>query len=123
MAAKYYLYRNLHTGGFSIKHRGKVCSRCNIFTMKDVEFRVSKKGQHQVQKNNQKNVHAYIVADNYQHASISPIALDKLIIADGTMKEITYNPYGESTFYIKETNEPINNADYVICVNGKVYIK
>jgi hypothetical protein len=64
-AAKYYIYRNLHTGGFSIKLRGKVVDRSNSFIANDISFKINEIGRQRVIMERQKNVHAYIVADEY----------------------------------------------------------
>ena len=66
MNAKYYIYRNLRTGGFSVRHRGLVIDRLNTFVAEDVEFKVNEKGRQQVIKDHQKNVHAFVVADKYK---------------------------------------------------------
>lgn len=120
--AKYYLYRNLVKGGFSIKHRGKVCARCDVFTMYDVEFKISKAGQDRARNRQQRNVHAFMVSDNYDQHHVSQTGLKNLITSSNEMKEVTYNPYHNDTFIIKETGEPIISADYAICVDGKVYV-
>ena len=124
MGAKYYLYRNLHTGGFSVKHKGRVCERADLIVMHDVEFRVSETGRQGVIKNKRKQVHAYMVADNYKAPITHNAALKSLLeSADSNMTHITYNPYKNESFVNAETGEPILKADYAIAVNGKVYIR
>lgn len=115
--AKYYLYRNLHTGGFSIKHKGLVCARGEMFAMKNVEFKVSAAGSKRAKAEKQRNVHAFMVADNYQkRIRISKVILDNLT-------EITYNPYKFVTFVNAETLDPVAKASYAITIGGKVYAK
>jgi len=122
MSAKYYLYRNLHKGAFSIRHRGRVVVCCESVLMDNVEFRVSEVGRQRVIAEQVKNVHAFVVADEYYRPSNLVLAGYERQICDGYFKEVTYNPYNNSTFFIKKTNEAITHADWVLCMNEKVYI-
>lgn len=115
--AKFYLYRNLRTGGFSIKHHGLVCDRGDIFVMHNVEFHVSEAGSNRAKKEQQRNVHAYMVAEEYEK-------LDGAVYhSDSELIRITYHPLHHTTFVIADTNEPIIHANYAIAIKGKVYIK
>jgi len=119
--AKFYLYRNLHTGGFSVKHKGLVCARGDIFIMDNVEFRVSEPGSNRAKREQQRNVHAYMVADSYKKPAKVFSKMD--FKALGKLHRITYNPYKHDTFVDAETEEPITDAKYAIAILGKVYIK
>ena len=115
--AKFYLYRNLRTGGFSIKHRGIVCDRGDIFTMHNVEFHVSAAGNKRANEEHRRNVHAYMVAEAYEN-------LDGAVYhSDPELIRVTYHPFRDDTFVIADTNEPILKADYAIAIKGQVYIK
>jgi len=115
--AKFYLYRNLRTGGFSIKHRGLVCDRGDIFKMHNVEFHVSGAGSKRAKDSQQRNVHAYMVAEEYEK-------LDGAIYhTENDLIQVTYHPFRHSTFVIADTDEPILHANYAIAIKGKVYIK
>lgn len=111
-AAKYYIYRNLHTGGFSVKHRGIVVARDNCFTAVNVSFKVNEIGRQRVLKEKRKSVHAYTVSDKYIFAS-STECVDKLPI-------ITYNPYKSANFTCNKI--AITNAQKVLFKNGKCYL-
>ena len=117
MKAKYYLYRNLHTGGFSIKHKGIVCARGDTFIMKNVEFRVGLAGKNRVMNEKRKNVHAYMVADSFE------IDTNISIKDTAEMIRVTYNPYKYKTFVDAETEESIKEAEYAIAINGQVFAK
>ena len=121
--AKYYLYRNLHTGGFSVKHKGLVCARGDVFTMDNVEFRVSKAGSSRAKKEQQRNVHAYMVAETFEQPKVRSSALGALLSTVDDMTRVTYNPYKNDTFVDAKTGQPITDAKYAIAVNGKVYIR
>jgi len=115
MKAKFYLYRNLHTGGFSVKHKGLVCARGDIFAMHNVEFRVSAPGSSRVKKNKQRNVHAYMVADSYKQST--------RVHSVSKLTRVTYNPYKHTTFVNAKTGKPILKTAYAIAIKGRVYIK
>lgn len=110
MNAKYYIYRNLRTGGFSIRYKGKVIERNDTITAENIVFRVSEKGWRRVIKEKQKNVHAYIVCDKYF------LDADKV---DGC-KIVSYNPYIAPNFVCDGLG--ITQAEKVICKNGKCYL-
>lgn len=115
--AKFYLYRNLRTGGFSIKHRGLVCDRGDVFEMHNVEFHVSDAGSDRAKKTQQRNVHAYMVAETYE--KLKGVVWHE----DSELIRVTYHPFKHHTFVIADTEEPILHANYAIAIKGKVYIK
>ncbi len=115
--AKFYLYRNLRTGGFSIKHLGLVCDRGDIFEMHNVEFHVSDAGSNRAKKEQRRNVHAYMVAEEYTKLDGAVWHEDKDLI------RVTYHPFKDDTFVIADTSEPILHANYAIAIKGRVYIK
>jgi hypothetical protein len=113
MKAKHYIYRNLHTGNFSVKFRGRVVSHLEVCIAKDVEFKVSVKGRERVRKEKRKNVHATIACNSVVNTS----RLDL-----NNYDEIYYNPYTTDTFIDKE-GAPIYRAEEVLCQDNKIYIK
>ncbi len=110
--AKYYIYRNLHTKGFSIKYRGKVVDRGNCFFGENVTFKVSELGRQRVITDTQKNVHAYAVCDKYYHAGAVQTGSDDKIIS--------YNPYKVGNFIYN--GKKIETADVVLFTAGKCYL-
>ena len=117
MAAKYYIYRNLNRGGFSVKYKGLVVDRPAEFIATDVEFRVSKPSQDRARRQKSRNVHAYIVCDEYTNTTGTDELQDwELLRAD----PISYNPYYTDTFMC--SGKPIWLAKRVIAANGKAYI-
>lgn len=117
--AKFYMYRNLHTGGFSIKQHGLVYDRGDLFTMDNVEFRVSKPGSKRAKNDHRRNVHAYMVAENYSKPMPEKFRPEMFI---AKMTQVTYHPFRDDTFVIADTDEPITKADYAIAYKGRVYI-
>jgi hypothetical protein len=113
MSALYYLYRNLHTGTFSLKHQGKVISRPSTVVMDDCVFKVSEKGRQRVLDEQVKNVHAMIGCQSYRE--------NVVVAAPTTWEELHYDPYKTPNFCIKSTGEPIESAKQVYGFENKIY--
>lgn len=111
--AKYYIYRNLRTGGFSVRYRGRVINRLNIFTAQNVIFKVNEPGRQRVIKEGRKNVHAFVVADRYKGLINREYGLDKLM-------KVMYNPYIDTQFMYN--GKKIYKASEVIFQNGGCFI-
>ena len=120
MKAKRYMYRNLRTGAFSVKRKGIVVKRGNLFTMNNVDFKVNEVGRNRVLETKQKNVHAYIVAKRVHTPAMNEWCAEDMANAGG-YKQVSYNPYEGPYFFVVSTKEPIYKARHVICVAGKVY--
>jgi len=115
-AAKYYIYRNLRTKGFSVRYRGIVIDRPFTFSAENVEFKVNELGRLRVTKERQKNVHAFVVADKYNAIKYPAVPIehvDKLL-------RITYNPYTDKQFICN--GKSINKAKKIICQNGRCFL-
>ena len=109
--AKYYIYRNLRTGGFSVKRRGRVVDRQKTLNAQDVTFKVNEIGRQRVIKEKQKNVHAYVVCDKYYLYSRQKV---------DNLQVITYNPYVAANFVCN--GKTIQQAEEVMFSNGKCYL-
>lgn len=107
------VYRNLRTGGFSIlDHKtGLVVAHANTITIVNAEFKVNEKGRQRVLREKQKNVHAYVCGTFFPNYAVKSIG-----------KEVSYNPYEQSSFTYRHNNEEITEASYVVCRNDKVFI-
>ena len=112
MQAKYYIYRNLRTGGFSVKYRGIVIDHSDSLIASNVEFRVSESGRQRVIYEKRKNVHAYAAAESYR--KVQQVKVDKL-------EKITYNPYLDKKFKI--CSREINTANKIVFKQGSCYFK
>ena len=116
MTAKYYIYRNLRTGGFSVKYKGRVIDRPHTFSAYDVEFKVSEAGRQKVITEKQKNVHAFVVADKYkvrQYPVVPVKQIDKY-------NRVSYNPYKAAHFMC--AGQKITHAKELVFQNGCCYI-
>jgi len=122
MAAKYYIYRNLNRGGFSLKYKGLVIANMRRFTADDVEFRVSDASRQRAVREGRRNVHAYMVCDN------EPIGLhwkDETVekhVTENNMKPVYYHPLETETFVIAGTSTPVTESEHIVAANEKVFI-
>lgn len=110
--AKYYIYRNLRTGGFSLRHRGIVVDHQEEFLAENIEFKVQESGRQRVVFEQRKNVHAFVVAEKYK--KIRKSTVDNLV-------KVSYNPYTQQHFCYK--GKEIHQARSVIFKNGSCFIK
>lgn len=113
-AAKYYIYRNLHTGGFSVRYRGRVIAHDDYFIGRNVEFRVSESGRQRVIKEKKKNVHAYSACDKYTFAGSNDYRLVD------TLDRVSYNPYVAGHFTCN--GKKIVRAQSVLFYRGVCYL-
>jgi hypothetical protein len=91
-------------------HRGKVIKVVDSITLTGVEFRVRSGGQNRARNEMQRNVHAFCVG--------TEVDLNFM----GELQEVTYNPFSNDTFVIKDTQEPITFCDVAILSENKLYI-
>jgi hypothetical protein len=90
-----YVYRNLHTKGYSIKQSGKVVAHAKRLCVSNCKFIVSESGRQRVIKEKQKNVHAFIKG-TYTTSGMGTTAEKNDLPV-----EITYNPYTDNSFVTK----------------------
>ena len=86
------VYFNLHKKVWSIRQSGKVIKHTDFICLRDVKFRVSKKGRERVLKEQKKNVHAYASGYIISFGDAVPERAPK------DARWITYNPYMNDTF-------------------------
>jgi hypothetical protein len=115
MGKRVMIYYNLHKHTFSIKYKNKVLTYSDHIKLSNVEFKVNQKGKERVRTEKVKNVHAFVIGD-LEYLSNTPCEnlqypVNNLIV--------TYNPYINDNFVIKNTNEPIKNAKKIELVNLK----
>lgn len=109
---KVFVYWNLHKGLWSVKalsgpDKGRVVARVDKLTLANVTTRVSEAGRQRVLRERKKNVHAGIVG----YTTITASFEDDLIQSKG--RQITYNPYKNSTFVYMDGSE-FHSADWAV---------
>jgi hypothetical protein len=109
------VYFNLHKNIFSIQSRekgdyGKVIAHKDSVVIKSPKFVVRQAGREKVLRHKTKNVHAFVVGH----------VVDESEYTVGPLTTVTYNPYKYSTFVVKDTEQPIKQAEYaVLCLGYK----
>ena len=122
MAAKYYIYRNLNRGGFSVKYKGLVIANIHQFTADDVEFRVSDASRQRAVREQRRNVHAYMVCER------EPVGLHwkeetfKKHLKANEMVQAYYHPLQTETFVFAGTSTPLIQAEQIVATNGKIFV-
>ena len=115
MAAKYYIYRNLHKGEFfSIKYRGVVVDRQESLIAHNVKLQVSAAGNKRAKQKQQRNVHAYVVADEYT-------VIEKGVLLKTPVYEVIYKPMQHDAFQWKETGESVEFLKLAWFRDGKLF--
>jgi hypothetical protein len=112
---KVMVYYNLHKHTFSIQKAGIVFIHADFVKLKDVEFRVRKGGREKVNVEKRKNVHAFVIGTLVDYCSFPCEDLPSEPSGD----VVTYNPYKHDSFVIKDTDEPVYNAESVELINHK----
>ena len=54
------VYKNLHNGKFSVRHKGKVVGHVDLIKIQDATFAVQPAGRDRVRREKKKNVHAFV---------------------------------------------------------------
>lgn len=101
--AKYYIYKNLHTGTWSVKYKGKVIAHPTHLIAHKAETKVNQKTRLRVIEEKKKYVHAYIVADSY--SDLSDLTHMHIIMEKNFKNRITYNPYKNKSFMCCENQQ------------------
>lgn len=112
------IYRNLHKDCFSVmrwnpdKRGYRLFAHEKDLVCQDVNFTISKAGREKVLREKQKNVHAFVICQNYT------TFVDEPKLGD----QVYYNPYKMETFQVKTTDEPIYSTGTLIMTNNKCYL-
>ena len=114
-----FVYRNLRTGTWSVKDKktNKVIRHTDTVFLRDVDFKVSKKGNERVREKKSKNVHAGV------QGFVDDIGAHLMLIHSlEDFTEVTYDPHKHKTFVIKKTEQPIYEAQVALMVENRVLI-
>jgi hypothetical protein len=115
MEAKYYIYKNLHRNMFSIRHKGRVIEHARTIMINNASFKVNEAGRQRVLATKQKNVHAFVVADNY---STDINAIDSW--NQSNIKPVRYNPYIKEFFFDADENK-VESAEKLLMYYSGLY--
>lgn len=94
------VYRNLHTGKWSVRQGGKVVAHLHRIDLKDARFLVQPAGRRRTVETGQKTV----------HATISGYVTEPFVLVG---EAITYNPFKYETFVRRKDETPVTAAQWV----------
>lgn len=104
-----YVYRNLHTGDFSVRQSGIVIGHTDSILLQDCRFLVSQKGRQRVIRTGRKNVHAGV--SGYNSGDMLKIEY---------LTPVKYNPY--KTMFFMCGDVPVHESKYVLLENNEVFV-
>lgn len=99
------VYRNLHKGCYSIRHRGKVIGHAASVQIDDAQLVVQKAGQKRTRETGQKCVHAFVRGTLKDTSSTD-------IHSPEDSEPLKYNPHKMDTFQTFE-GCPVHKAEQV----------
>jgi hypothetical protein len=120
----YKIYRNLHKNCFSVLKYNKAKKGFRLHThvdealLIDVTTKVSDAGRQRVLREKSKNVHAFILANDFIPIESWPDNLTPQVNAD----ELYYNPYTTDQFINKTNGQVVRNHARVLLKNCKAYL-
>jgi ligand-binding sensor domain-containing protein len=108
------VYRNLNNGKLSVMQNGLVVAHADSITLLAADFQVNRKARARVLKEGRKNVHAFVVG----------YYANNLFFGQGSVYDVSYNPYRFPYFYDKESLNPVNRSTIaVINSAGKILVQ
>jgi len=114
------VYKNLHNGLMSVRHKGRVITHESTVLIKDPEFVVQPAGRERVVREGRKNVHAFVRGDlvGFSLANTQMTGFD-----DDELRKVSYNPYKAAHFYDKDTDQPVYNASEALVTTQGVWYR
>lgn len=111
------VYRNLHTGGLSIRLKGIVVGHTKpdeAILLTNVRTRVSEAGRSRVLREKRKNVHAFLIGEFHGTTSLERFS---------HLPRLTYDPYKYESFVDVDSELAIDRASSVAIsgANGAHY--
>ena len=96
------VYFNLHQNTWSVRQSGRVVGHTDYIQVKNPQYVVSQKGNERVRREQKKNVHAFVRG----------YITDSLPLFAKQHKFVSYNPYKNSSFVVRNTNDTICSSPY-----------
>ena len=116
---RFFIYRNLHKGTFSIRYDGKVVAYMNRMMLPKTEFRVNEGGRKRVLESGQKNIHAFAISHDYhQYTKDTKQFMDDVDILQ--LERVTYNPFIYKSF-VDKAGLPVIGAKAAYLFDGEIW--
>lgn len=104
-----YVYRNLHTGTWSVRQGGRVIAHPVTIWLSDCKFLVGEKGREKVLREKRKNVHAGV--SGYILEERKPAVYAQRFCLSELPTKVKYNPY-EAGYFRDDKGNKITNSSY-----------
>ena len=132
MAKNFWIYRNLRTGNFSLKHgSGGRVKPVAFAHLSNVKGHVRENGRQKVLLEKTKNVNAFLIASIINTTIENDETLNRIYphgtgeletkYLDNGFREFSYNPYKRGEFYWIEDGQPIGYLKEVVLISGKCF--
>jgi len=96
------VYFNLHKKTWSVRQSGRVVGHTDYIQVKNPQYVVRQGGNERVRREQKKNVHAFVRG----------YITDSLPLFAKQQKFVSYNPYKNSSFVVRNTNDTICSSPY-----------
>ena len=96
------VYFNLHKKTWSVRQSGRVVGHTDYIQVKNPQYVVRQGGNERVRREKKKNVHAFVRG----------YVTDSLPLFPQQQKFVSYNPYKNSSFVVRNTNDTICSSPY-----------
>ena len=96
------VYFNLHKKTWSVRQSGRVVGHTNYIQVKNPQYVVNQKGNERVRREKKKNVHAFVRG----------YVTESLPYMPNRQKFVSYNPYKNNSFVIRNTDNSICSPPY-----------
>jgi hypothetical protein len=96
------VYFNLHKKTWSVRQSGRVVGHTDYIQVKNPQYVVSQKGNERVRREKKKNVHAFVRG----------YVTESLPYMPNRQKFVSYNPYKNNSFVIRNTNDSICSSPF-----------
>ena len=96
------VYFNLHKKTWSVRQSGRVVGHTDYIQVKNPQYVVSQKGNERVRREKKKNVHAFVRG----------YVTESLPYMPNRQKFVSYNPYKNNSFVIRNTDDSICSSPY-----------
>lgn len=120
---RWQVYRNLHTGGWSVRHGGRVAERfkaTDIVIITDPFATVAGHGRDRARMTGKRNVHAFLCSYIQPEAVRFPDlnGLKYLLKANGFVR-VSYAPFDRRGWHRKDNDQPFRSADEAVLIDGR----
>lgn len=118
---RYKVYKNLHNGKWSVldKKSNRVVGHCDAITLCNCDFVIYWWGKKRAIESKRRNVHAFVEGEVVSVENFVPFKergiewKPKDVSVAGIVYEVTYNPFVDKGFFLRDTEDEIVSCPMV----------